>query len=67
MAGVSELDKRIFEAQNKARTNPRYFITHLKTMRDQFEGNTLMRGEGRDLETHEGVDAIDEAIEFLEN
>ncbi|HAJ62539.1 MAG TPA: CAP domain-containing protein [Cyanobacteria bacterium UBA8543] len=68
---VTPLEKSIFEETNKIRANPQSYIPILEAFKARnIPGtNNFKRREGDEynLETHEGVKAIDEAIEYLRN
>jgi uncharacterized protein YkwD len=50
---------------NFARTQPDAYAETLRAYRGQYEGNRVREPGGARLVTHEGVAAVDEAIEFL--
>ena len=61
--GTSELDRQIFELQNRVREDPRAFIPHLQEMLSRFENDTLLKQPGKTtLRTKEGPHAVNEAI-----
>ena len=62
---VSEMDRQIFEVQNKIRTDPRSCIPHLQEMLNRFEGDLLKQPGKTTLRTKEGKSAVNEAIEYL--
>ena len=59
--------KEIFEAQNTLRTNPTGYVPYLEQMAQSFEGNRLYMPGGSTVMTHEGANAVYEAIDFLNN
>ena len=59
MAVVSEL--------NKARTDPGQYVSYLQKLRASYRGNTMTRFDGRQMDTKEGVAAVDEAIKALQS
>ena len=63
--GTAELDKEIFELQNRARANPRVLVPHLQEMLSHFEGTLLKMPGKMAMRTNEGKAAVDEAIECL--
>ena len=50
---------------NSARTNPRAYAEHIMPMLRLFSGNVLQQPGRKDLITNEGVDAVNEAVQFL--
>lgn len=61
---VQEVDKQIFELHNGLRKNPKLLIKDLEEMSQQFDGMLLKREGKVTLRTKEGIDAVNEAIEF---
>ena len=60
-----ELEKEIFYIHNDLRQNPQSFIPKLKDCLKYFS-NKIYHPPGEDpIQTYEGADAIDEAIQFL--
>jgi hypothetical protein len=58
MKVASALDKEVFEAQNKLRTNPKSFIPALQKQMTYFKGNTIWTpGVAVGLSTNEGPSA----------
>ena len=49
------------------RKKPQSFVKKFKKYATQFDGKMWNRGKKGNYMTHEGVDAINEAIEYLEN
>ena len=64
---VSKIDKKIFQVTNKMRRKPQSFIKKFKKYATQFDGKMWNRGKKGIFMTHEGVAAINDAIEALEN
>ena len=62
---VRDLDKQIFELQNKLRSDPRSFIPYLQEWLGRFEGDLLKQPGKTTLRTKEGPAAVQEAIEYL--
>ena len=59
-------DKKVWEFQNQARTEPTSLVPYLEAMLPKFEGKILKRPElGVDLMTEEGAAAVEEAIAAL--
>jgi uncharacterized protein YkwD len=68
MTDYKKLAKEVFEAQNKARTNPKHYIPKLTETLKLFKGDTIWRpGEEAGLQTQEGPGAYRELISFLES
>ena len=61
----NELAKKLFIAQNKIRKDPKSFISKLKQWETKFRNNTLFLLNENPLQTHEGVQGVEEAIRFL--
>ena len=66
LAQAANFDKKVVNALNKARTNPKSFIPQLKAMLTQFNGNVMKRPSGIGLRTKEGPKAVQELINFLQ-
>ena len=47
------------------RTNPILFVPYLQDLRTKFTGKKYINKQGIRIATHEGVEAVDEFIEFL--
>ena len=62
---VSDMDRQIFELHNELRQNPKMLIETLEEMKTKFDGNLYKREGKVTLRTKEGIDAVNEAIEFL--
>jgi uncharacterized protein YkwD len=66
LATPSTFEARVFAEIVALRTSPRAYAAKLRSYRKRFEGK-VVKVEGRpDLKTHEGVSAVDDAIEDLE-
>ena len=61
------ISKKLFEEQNKIRTNPKSYIPKLENWLSKFRQNTLYLLNENPLRTFEGVSAVKEAINFLSN
>ncbi|RYD47691.1 MAG: CAP domain-containing protein, partial [Sphingomonadales bacterium] len=65
-------NRRMLEAEilaeiNFARQHPREYAAELRKYRGYFNGGMLdLPGNSYSIETSEGVDAVDEAIDYLE-
>ena len=64
-ASISEIDKQIFELHNNMRKDAKMLIPDLEDMIKKFDGLLLKRSGKVTLRTKEGVNAVNEAIEFL--
>ena len=62
---VPDLDRQVFELQNKLRADPRSFIPYLQEMLSRFDGDLLKQPGKTTLRTKEGPSAVNEAIEYL--
>jgi uncharacterized protein YkwD len=62
---LSRLEAAIVREHNLARQNPREYAAYVAELRPFFEGRLLRLPGEIALQTQEGVDAVDEAIEFL--
>ena len=61
------LEDQVLDRINHLRANPAAYADRLRQLRLHFRGNTLyLPGRPRGLITREGVDAVEEAIAFLE-
>ncbi|WP_440846422.1 CAP domain-containing protein [Sphingomonas sp. 22176] len=61
------LEDQVLDRINHLRENPAAYADRLRQLRPYFRGNTLyLPGRPRGLITREGVDAVEEAIAFLE-
>jgi hypothetical protein len=61
----SDLEKEIFETQNRLRTNPLSFIPYLTKRQLDFDGKRIKLDNGTTLCTNEGADAVKEAIQAI--
>jgi len=61
----NELTKKLFIEQNKIRKDPKSFIPKLKQWVTKFRKNTLFLLNENPLQTFEGVQGVEEAINFL--
>jgi uncharacterized protein YkwD len=61
------LEAQVLAQINHARQNPRDYARELREYRRYFEGDLLfLPGDDNGVQTREGTDAVDEAIDFLE-
>jgi len=61
------LEDQVLDRINHIRQNPAAYAERLRQLRPHFRGNTLyLPGRARGQSTREGVDAVEEAIAFLE-
>ena len=64
---LSAVERDVLDELNHARTDPQGYAGFLSEMKPYFKGNRLVRPGKPVLITHEGVAAVDEAIEFLQS
>ena len=64
-AYLSAVEQDVVDELNLARTHPQRYAEFLTEMRQYFKGNQLRRPGELILVTQEGVEAVDEAINFL--
>lgn len=65
-AAETPFEQRVLAALNHARSNPAALVQDLRQYRGYFRGKLVRYpGQGADLETDEGLAAVDEAIAFL--
>lgn len=72
MSNYEEIDfdslaKEILTEINLVRSNPKSYIPKLERVRQFFKGKIFRHPAEIPIETHEGVEGIENAIEFLEN
>lgn len=60
-----ELEEEVFRQQNEIRTNPQSYIPKLKETLKHFRDKILHKPGEDPIQTYEGPDAVQEAIEFL--
>ena len=60
------MEREVVKELNLARTDPRYYVSHLKEMKRFFYGEEFRRPGEIPVRTEEGVTALVEAIRFLE-
>lgn len=60
-----DLEKLIFEEQNKVRVDPQSYIEKLKESMQYFKGEILHKPNEDAIKTFEGISAYEEAVEFL--
>lgn len=67
-AAETPFEREVLTALNAARTEPSAYAAGLQQYRAYFRGSLLRYpGQEKDLETREGVKAVDEAVAFLEH
>ena len=62
-----EIEKEIFKCHNEIRANPSSYITKLKDIIPYFKDEIYYHPLEGAITTHEGVDAIEDAIQFLKS
>lgn len=63
----ASIEDQVLDRINFARQHPREYAEQLRDYRSYFEGDLLfLPGDPNGAITHEGTDAVDEAIDFLE-
>ncbi|WP_010546220.1 CAP domain-containing protein [Sphingomonas elodea] len=64
---VPDLEAQVLDRINHVRQDPVAYAERLRGLRPHFVGKTLyLPGKGRGMVTQEGVEAVDEAIAYLE-
>jgi len=61
---LSPLELRVIEETNKVRTQPMSYLTLLNNWKQRFSGNQVKLSQQVFLRTIEGVNAVDEAMNF---
>lgn len=64
---LTDLEKEVVRELNRVRRDPQGYVTHLKALKKLYEGNMVYYPGEATLMTNEGVEAVDECIQFLEN
>ena len=64
---LSPLELRVIEEMNKVRTKPTSYLPLLNNWKQRFSGNQVKLSQQVFLRTIEGVNAVDEAIDFLQS
>jgi uncharacterized protein YkwD len=64
-ATPSTREEAILDEINLARSNPSRYVRYLQDFRRYYHGNEIRLPDGQSLTTHEGVKALDEAVNFL--
>ena len=62
---LSPLEEEIIDEINSARTHPRQYAAFLETTRPYYNGKRFERPREIPIVTHEGLEAVNEAIDFL--
>ena len=65
-SSVSQLDKEIWEWHNRVRKDPKCLKPDLEALLEKFDGMLLKRQGKVTLRTKEGAEAVQTAIQFLE-
>lgn len=64
---LSETEYQIIYEMNLARTDPKGYAKFLENLRDNYKGTSFYFNETTLMETSEGIDALNEAIAYLNN
>lgn len=59
---LSKMESSVVSELNIARKNPEKYIAYLEERRNAMHGNVIKRPNQKDVKTHEGKAAVDEAI-----
>ncbi len=59
------IEDAVVDEHNRARQDPRGYAAHLVALRAQFRGNMIRFPGEPSVMTREGVEAVDEALEYL--
>jgi uncharacterized protein YkwD len=65
VGGDAQLSREVLAEMNLMRSDPQAYIEVLRDYRDQFQGDIVVRPGRINIQTREGVAAVDEAIAFL--
>lgn len=65
VGGEAQLSREVMEEMNHLRVDPLGYVSVLEAYRLQFDGNIVIRPGRINIQTREGVAAVDEAIRFL--
>jgi len=64
---LSSAEKMILEELNHARTNPLAFSQRMEEMRKNYTGYVYLQPNGIQIKTQEGIEAFEEAMEYMKN
>ena len=64
---LSPLEQQVINEMNKIRANPKAYIPVLENYKQRFQGKLVKIYNKRFIQTHEGLSAVDEAINFLQS
>ncbi|MCP4156246.1 MAG: CAP domain-containing protein [bacterium] len=62
---LTDMEKEVIEELNIARTDPEEYAEYMEEFKRFYQGNYVLIGGRTPITTHEGVSAVNEAIEFL--
>jgi uncharacterized protein YkwD len=65
VGGDAQLSREVLAEMNLMRSDPQAYIAVLQDYRRQFQGDIVVRPGRINIQTREGVSAVDEAIAFL--
>jgi uncharacterized protein YkwD len=65
IVNTGAIEDEIVEEHNRARQDPKAYAAHLEALRRQFDGKLIRFPGEPSVITQEGVEAVDEAIDYL--
>lgn len=65
--GMSQNERGVLEELNLARTRPSEYASYVEEHKRNFKGYFVVVVDGRKAKVSEGIQAVDEAIEFLKS
>jgi uncharacterized protein YkwD len=63
----SRLEQDVFDEINQARTNPGSYLSYLKDLRRLYAGKQIRLSGNYVINTREGIPAVDEAVQYLQD